>query len=374
MKIGIDARAAIWYRGTGIGTYTYQLIHNLKHIDEINDYHLFWPDEQSNNEIVTGKNFYSATLTAHKNSFFWEDIAVFNQIKDLGTNIYHVPQNGVGLPDKKVCPYIITLHDVIPYKLPETVGPRYLEIFLEQVPKLVPLCDAIITVSEYSKQDICNTLGVPPEKVFVTHLAPEEIYKPLDKDGCKKIVKENYNIDKEFILYVGGFSPRKNIESVIQSFARIKNKLTKPHSLVIAGKLGRNSSELEELAQKLGVAEDIILCGYVPVAEMPYLYNAAKLFVYPSLYEGFGLPPLEAMACGTPVITSNVTSIPEVIKDGGLMIDPLDIERFSTLMHFILEDEVFHKTWSKKALNRASQFSWKKTALETLSVYYNVKN
>lgn len=298
MKIGIDARAARWYRGTGIGTYTYQLIYNLNLIDSKNSYLLFWPEENFS-DIHPGENF-SFKLIEERKDDFWVEVDIPNLLTDTGIEVYHVPQNGIGLPEKKNCPYVVTLHDVIPYKLPETVGPSYLKIFLEKMPDVIKKADVVITVSEYSKKDIAETLGVPLNNIYVTHLAAENIYYPMDRNTAKQLLLRKYSISDDFILYLGGFSPRKNIKGLIEAYYKIHKKLSIPHKLVIVGKHGKSYDDYRQLVNKLGIEEHVIFTGYIPVSDLPLFYNGASLFAYPSLYEGFGLPPLEAMACATP--------------------------------------------------------------------------
>lgn len=303
MKIGIDARAARWYRGTGIGTYTYQLIYNLNLIDNENPYLLFWPEENFS-DIHPGENFNFKLINEERKDNFWDEVDIPNILTDTGIEIYHVPQNGIGLPEKKTCPYVITLHDVIPYKMPETVGPNYLKIFLEKIPDIVKRADGIITVSEYSKKDIAETLNIPLNNIYVTYLGAENIYYPMDRAKAKQLLSRKYGITDDFILYLGGFSPRKNIKGLIEAYYKIYKKLVKPHKLLILGKPGKSYDDYKQLVCKLGIEEQVIFTGYIPVNDLPLFYNATALFVYPSFYEGFGLPPLEAMACATPYVIS----------------------------------------------------------------------
>ncbi|CDF57225.1 glycosyltransferase family 4 protein [Thermobrachium celere] len=367
MKIGIDARAARWYRGTGIGTYTYQLIYNICRLDKINNYTFFLPNE-NNSDLDIPSNIKVNIIDDRSKDTFWEDVYIPNVISNTGIDVYLVPQNGIGLPSEKMCKFFITLHDVIPYKMPETVGPQYLDIYLKEVPQIIKRIDGIITVSNFSKKDISETLGFPEDKIYVTYLAAEEFYVPMDKEVCKNFVKRNYGIDEEFILYVGGFSPRKNIKGLIQAFALLKEKYKKPIKLVILGKKGRSYYDYRDLSYKLNLKDDVIFTGYVPVEELPIFYNAAKIFVYPSFYEGFGLPPLEAMACGTPTIASNKTSIPEILGEDTLYINPYDVDDIKEKMLLLLNDETLYFKMVLKSLKRSSMYSWKKTAVETIEI------
>lgn len=373
MKIGIDGRAAKWYRGTGIGTYTYQLISSLNDIDNINEYMLFMP-ESSNCDIPFNRNFQIRNITEGNKSGFWDEVNIPNILMDKDIELYHVPQNGVGLPKDKICPFIITLHDVIPYKMPETVGDTYLRIFNEEMPNIVSHCDGIITVSEFSKLDIAKAFGFPKEKIFVTHLAAENIYRPLNKKECADLVKEHYGIVGDYILYVGGFSPRKNIVGLIEAFSKLLIKYKKDIKLVIAGKQGKSYAVYKKRAQDLGIEDNVLFPGFIEIDHLPHLYNASKLLAYPSFYEGFGLPPVEAMACGIPVVTSKITSIPEVLGDSALFINPHDVDELCSSMYEILSDEDLSESLILKGLVRSSELSWNKTARDTLIAYSKVIN
>ena len=371
MKIGIDARAARWYRGTGIGTYTYQLIWNISLIDKLNQYLLFLPDENIS-DLMPGDNMDIKTISQDLRENFWEEIDIPNILNNTGIDIYHVPQNGIGLPKSKNCPFVITLHDIIPYRMPETVGPQYLSIYTKEIPSIIERCDAIITVSNFSKNDISNALNFPEDKIFVTPLAAEDIYYPRNKNECREYVKNKYSIKDKFILYVGGFSPRKNIKGLIEAFSLIKPKLGQEYKLVIIGKKGRSYYDYRDLAYSLNIKDDVIFTGYVSIEELPIFYNAAHIFCYPSFYEGFGLPPIEAMASGTPTIASNLTSMPEILGDSVLYINPHDVEDIGEkLLKLILDENLYNKMYFK-GLKCSNQYSWKKTTIETIEILRKV--
>ncbi|MDP4143476.1 MAG: glycosyltransferase family 1 protein [Bacillota bacterium] len=371
MKIGIDGRAAKWYRGTGIGTYTYQLVKCLNKLDLFNKYMLFIP-QSCNFDINFNRNFKLKNITENIKTNFWDEVNIPNILMDKDIELYHVPQNGVGLPIDKRCKFVITLHDVIPYKMPETVSDRYLKIFLEELPSLINLCDGIITVSKYSKEDISKTFNYPKDKIYVTHLAAEDIYTPMDKYISKTLINQHYSIQGDFILYVGGFSPRKNIIGTIEAFANLLQRLKKDIKLVVAGRKGKSYDIYIKKAQELGVENNVIFPGFIAMEHMPYLYSAAELLVYPSFYEGFGLPPIEAMACGVPVIASNTTSVPEVVDNSAILIDPQNADDICEAMYRVLSDERLYKELKVKGFSRASSLSWEKTSIETLEVYKKI--
>lgn len=371
MKIGIDARAAKWYRGTGIGTYCYQLIHSLNKIDNHNDYLLFVP-EDCKLGIPFRDNFIIKNIEQNNQNNFWNEVNISNTLIDKSMDIYHVPQNGVGLPKDKTCPFVITLHDVIPCRMPETVGEQYLKIFNEKLPDIIPLCDGIITVSEYSKEDIIKAFNFPREKIYVTYLASEDIYKPYDKALSKSIIQKNYSITGDYILYIGGFSPRKNILGLLDSFSLLIPKLKKDMKLVIAGSKGKSYDLYKKRAEELHIDDKVIFPGFISMDHIPFMYNACEIFVYPSFYEGFGLPPIEAMACGVPVIASNVTSIPEIVKDSTLLVNPYDVNELCEKMYTALLDNTLRQSLITKGLKRASDLTWEHTATGTLAAYKNI--
>lgn len=371
MKIGIDGRAATLYRGTGIGTYTYQLINNFNQIDSLNDYRILIP-ENSSLDLNLKENFIISSSSTNKEKDFWKYIKTPNKINNYDFDIYHIPQNGIGLSQFTSCPSTITLHDIIPLKMPETVSDVFLKIFNEELPKILNTTDGIITVSEFSKEDICNTLNYPKEKVFVTHLAAEDIYKPLNKKHSKKYLKDKYGINNDFILYVGGFSPRKNILGLIEAFSLIKDKVKSPLTLVIVGKYGISYEIYKKRTIDLNIETSVIFPGFIEIEDMPVFYSASSMFVYPSFYEGFGLPPLEAMACATPVISSSLTSVPEVSGDAAVLINPSNITNIAESIIRIIEDKAFALNLIYKGLKHSAKFNWKKTSYSTLEAYEKI--
>lgn len=370
MNIGVDIRAAKWYRGTGIGTYTHQLIKAFNNIDSFNSYSLYCADK--NIDIQLNYNFKLENMKEIPSQSFWDSMNISTNILDPSLSLYHVPQNGVGLPEKKETPLIITLHDTIPIHMPETVGDRYLKIFNENMTNIVNSCDGIITVSNYSKEDIAKDFNFPKEKIFVTYLASEEIYRPMDKKYCNDLLNEYYSIPSNYILYVGGFSPRKNISGLIKSFSKIHKKLPQNMKLLIVGNKGISYSIYKSLSESLNISDKVIFPGFIPMEHMPHLYNGASLLVYPSFYEGFGLPPVEAMACGIPVIASNITSIPEILGESALLFHPEDLDTLSEMILNCVLDNRLRLSLIENGFKKAHSLSWNKTAEDTLKIYEKI--
>lgn len=367
MNIAFDARGINWYKGTGIGTYTEKILKNMitNHKDIF--FELYWSG--SGYEDFSFDNT-QIMMTSKRHQRFFDQYYIPSNVKMKQSEIYHVPQNGIGICEWIECKKIVTIHDLIPYIMPETVGNGYLMKFLNQIPQIIGLSDAIITVSDCSKKDILKFFPIDESKIFVIPLAADENFKPLDKEKCRSELASKYNINKPYILYIGGFSSRKNVAALITAFSKLIKKLPKEYVLVLVGDYNAEGNSLLKLISTLNIEDKVILTGKVPETDLPILYNGSKLFVYPSVYEGFGLPPLEAMSCGVPVITSRTSSIPEVTGDSCILIDSYDdTSKLLDSMEKVLCDESFSTLLSEKGLLRASNFSWEKAAEATINVY-----
>lgn len=372
MKISMDARGVNLFNGTGIGTYTENLLKELLNIDNKNEYSLFWAGQ---NYESYKKDNTKIILTSKRHSAFYENHYFPKYTKNNNIDIHHIPQNGMGLYDGYFSKSIVTIHDLIPYILPETTGRGYLERFIKNMPHILDKAKGILTVSEYSKRDILKFFNhLPEDKIFVTPLAANSNFKPLDKNYCKSIIKNKYNFSSPYILYIGGFSSRKNAKDLITAFNNIFRDLNEPHTLLLGGSIKDEGLKLVEYTKTLSFKNNIVFTGFIEDDLLPTLYNGAELFAYPSLYEGFGLPPLEAMSCMTPVITTNVTSIPEVTKDSCILIDPNNINDLENMLLTLLNNKTLREELAKKGYERSKNFSWRKTAEKTLEVYNKVYN
>ncbi|GAA0177805.1 glycosyltransferase family 1 protein [Clostridium sediminicola] len=367
MKIGIDGRAAYWYRGTGIGTYTYELIYSLSKFNK--EEFIIYSPKDTIAKCYKNSNLKYKYINQYSKNIFWEDVNNPIYINN-DVSIFHTPQNGIGSPFKEDCKNIITLHDIIPSRMPETVSDCYMNIYRKEMPRILEKTNGIITVSQFSKNDIIKEFNFPKEKIFVTHLANEHIYKRLDTKKCKSILKNEYSILGNYILYVGGFSPRKNILGLINAYsmyiAQCPNSNTK---LLIVGHKGKSYSIYKQRVEKLHLSDKVIFTGYIPVKHMPIFYNAAKVLVYPSFYEGFGLPPLEAMSCGIPIVSSNVTSIPEIIGDAAHYINPYNTDELFLAIKEVLNNNELRNKLVKRGFEKCKEYTWKKTAQKTLDAY-----
>jgi len=351
---------------TGIGWYCYNLIKNMIKLDRSNEYILIHREKNDNYLYKICKEELIPYPKIPVKKTIGNYIQLPLKLRKLNLDIVHeMSQIPPFLIDFE-CGKLVTIHDLSAILYPETFD-RLTVIFHRYIlPQTLKKTDIVITDSYNSKKDIVKLLDFPEEKVEVVYLGVDEIFKPIE-------VSENflkkYNIVGPYILYVGTLEPRKNVPTLLKAFYKLKKKYNIPHNLVIIGKIGWKYQEIFRILKELKLQKYVILTGYVPRVDLPKFYSSADIFVYPSIYEGFGLPPLEAMACGCPVVTTNVSSLPEVVGDAGIMVSPYDVEMLATAIYNVLTDDSLRKTLSIKGLNRAKKFSWKKTAEKTLEIY-----
>lgn len=372
MKIAMDIRGAYLYHGTGIGTYTKNLIDNLLKIDFENYYDLFYCGENPTQFVKQNSKVH---LISRKHSSFFEQKYIPYMAQKNNFSIFHAPQNGIGysaFKSSKNLKFVITLHDLIPYVLPETAGKSYLKNFLKQVPYAIENSSSIITVSNHSKNEIIKFFSVDPQKISVTHLATDKKFKPIDKNFCRDFIKQKYKIDYDFILYIGGFSKRKNLKNLILSFEKSYKNFHNPTKLILLGNIKSEFEELSSLINQKNLQNHVIFIGFIPEDELPIFYNASLFFVYISLYEGFGLPVLEAMSCKKSVLTSNSTSLPEITQGASYSIDPKNIFEISNGLYDLCNNENLRNELEDKAYEQSKKFSWEKCSQETLDIYKKI--
>jgi len=364
MRIAVDIRCAL-ERG-GIRRYLVNLFRNLIDIDQDNEY-IFYSNRSGKfllKEVnVIGPNF----------RFVWEHISLPLKLSIDKPDLFFCPDWRVGyfLPVK----YVITIHDLTPIickdLLWDSLKSKYYYSFLILFKHAIKKARKIITVSEFSKKNLVELLGVSERKIKVIYNGIEEKFTVIKDKSSLEVVKKKFSLNKKFILWVGRIDRNKNILALIQAFS--KAKLGKEFSLCIVGeKTGKYYSELVSLVKNLGLTSEVYFLGSVSDQDLVALYNLADLFVFPSISEGFGLPPLEAMACGTPVITSNTSSLPEIVNDAGILVNPYNTDELAEAIYTILSDEHLRRNLIVKGLERIKLFSWKKTAEETLKVYEEV--
>lgn len=357
MRIVIDTQT-IQGRKTGFGFYVSNLIANLERIDKKNEYVFLRPDE--------GHDF------STPRRWIWDQITVPRLARKSKADILHQPC--FSTPVFYSGRVVVTIHDLISVFFGYNIPFWSRQFFGKWMPFTYRFADHLIAVSEHTKKDAIKVLGIPEEKITVIHEAADERYMLISDERQIDSVRKKYSLgDAPFILHVGTLEPRKNLPFLVRAFALAKKENKIDAKLVITGKKGWYYEGLFGLVDELKLQDEIIFTGYVEDEDIPALYNAAKIFVFPSLYEGFGLPPLEAMASGTPVISSNTSSMPEVVGDAGVLLPPKDETRWAAAIADLLTDE---KKWSecrKKGLAQAKKFSWERCARETIAVYEKVR-
>ncbi|UCE74464.1 MAG: glycosyltransferase family 4 protein [Methanomassiliicoccales archaeon] len=377
MKIVINAIPLLSER-TGIGRYIYKLSSTLLQLDNVNKYYFFYGEsfsrdlvESPRHTVMRLKNIIKKILRHPPNVSEWI-FSISMQCKDYleHFDIYHetnyIPLRFRGKIVTSVCDLSVVL-------FPETHPRERVQHFSKYFLKRLPWSNRIITLSDHVKEELVKHLGICPSIITTIPLAPDEKFSVLARREVESYLRDK-GYPEYFILYVGAIEPRKNLKLLIRAFNDIKNEFNGKYYLVVVGPKGWSYEEDLKLIEDLGITERIVMPGYIPDGDLHYLYNGAKLFVFPSLYEGFGLPPLEAMACGVPVITSNCSSLPDVVADAGIMIDPYRVDQLTEAIHLVLSDEHMWQEMREKGLNRAKMFSWEKCARETLKVYEDVYN
>jgi glycosyltransferase involved in cell wall biosynthesis len=272
------------------------------------------------------------------------------------------------VPRRCSTPLVVTIHDLALLRFPE-LGTPALRRMVSRCRQAARAARLIVAVSEATRRDVIDLLGVPQDRVRVVHNGISESFRPVPAGPAAARAREITGAEGPYILHVGTLEPRKNLSALIHSFAAIRRRRSVPHRLVLAGARGWNCQPLFGLVERLGLGELVVFPGYVPPSDLVALYSAADLFVYPSRYEGFGFPPLEAMGCGAPVITSDSSSLPEVTGDAALHVDPNDNDALTAAMLRVLSDDSLREELRHKGQQRARHFSWDRCARQTLTVY-----
>ena len=365
MNIGIISEVLALNNRTGIGTYVYNLVNELNATDyaDINFCFIkFITDKQLLPEIVIPNN-----IPIFKR-YPWY-LTLPRALKNANIDLVHNP-TGIATYFKFKQKYVLSVHDLTPLLYPETHP--YGIVLHDKIcfPRTLLTADIIITGSKNTKNDIIKSFNIPCEKIQVIYYAVQPYFKPQPDEEIQR-VKEKYGIDFPYILYVGTLEPRKNIITLLKAFSEIVNERT-DFKLVIVGAKGWKYSGIFKFVNDHQLNNYIIFTDYVEHSDLPAIYSGAKVFVYPSLYEGFGFPPLEAMSCGCPVITSNSSSLPEVVDSAGILVDPLDHHLLKESILEVINDENLGKSLREKGLVRAEFFSWKKCAQLTKEVYISL--
>jgi len=361
MRIAINCRSILLSQRTGIGRYTYHLLDNLGKIDHANEYILHAPQRLF--------DFKRRLPDFSRYNNFKNRIDCFH--RGIGkSDIYHLP-----CPDV-IGPYsgklIVTIHDLIYKAYPQSHTPQTIELTEKYMQAILGLADKIICISENTRRDLHSFWDYPLEKsCVVCNGVDHAIFYPLSQEERLHAASQlkELGIDKPYVLYVGTIEPRKNLTGLLESFALLKGKKVFQGQLVVAGMKGWMQERREELIKKLGIDRDVIFTGFISDDQLCQLYNMAELFVFPSFYEGFGFPILEAFCCGAPVITSQTSACGEIASDAAIFTDPSDPKAIASAMEQVLTDKTLKGSLRQAGLKRAQNFSFLATAKETRKVY-----
>jgi len=376
MRIGIDGTDLLADHLTGVEYSTLQLVRTLPGVDASHEYVLYF-------------NFVRAEYTRR----FEERVrpCLSNRLEAricrVPNRLMHLARTWLGWPidltlgrcdvihhpcfvlkPQRWGARVVTFYDMMPLTHPDQYPAKDVEEFWSLVPRAARDADAIIAISQHTKTEIISLLAVPPERVTVVHLGVDPIFRPRTPEEVAA-VRRRLGLTRPYLLFVGTAEPRKNLPRLVEAMARCRAAGLKGVDLVLAGKSAWGSDALRACVDRRGMAEVVRFPGYVAAEDLPALYSGAEALALPSLAEGFGMPLLEAMACGTPVVASRTTSIPEVAGDAGVLFDPEDVEDIVGALIRVVTDSELRATLVARGLARAAQFTWERTAKETLAVY-----
>ena len=368
MRIGIDYTAAV-RQGAGIGRYTRGLIRALAEIDQETPYVLFsagrdpdprpWPSNFSPRQVP---------LSDRHLSIVWHRLRLPLPIEWFTgpLDLFHSPD--FVLPPVRRARTVLTIHDLSFLRYPECFSPPLLRYLLAAVPRSVERADLVLADSENTRDDLIELLGVPAESIRVVYAGVEPEFTPRPQAEVQA-VRERYGIQRPYLLGLGTLQPRKNFRRLIEAYHLLREEHDIPQQLVIGGGHGWLYEPIMEAIERHGLQEDVRLIGFCDDADLPALYTGADLFAFPSLYEGFGIPVLEAMACGTPVVAADTSSLPEVAGDAALLVPPTDVEALAQALWLALDDSALRETLRARGFEQCRRFTWHDSAHRLLECY-----
>ncbi|MGI9164898.1 MAG: glycosyltransferase family 4 protein [Pyrinomonadaceae bacterium] len=367
MRIAIDAHSV----GAGLAgneSYATNLIEALAEIDSVNSYTLYVTRDEAVKRFRNRWPNFTVRTTLPHTPLIRIPLTLSAELRKHPVDILHVQFTA---PPFAPCPLVVSIHDLSFEHLPETFNRRSRAQLRFTVRRSARRAARILALSEHARTDIIETYGISPELVTAVPIAAANHFQRVDDTKELQRIRHTYGIGQDYILSVGSIQPRKNLKRLIAAYASLLR--TRPAGsvpqLVIVGKHAWLYNETLRAIEKLGSSASVIVTGYVPEADLPGLYSGALCFVYPSYFEGFGLPPLEAMKCGAPVIAGNRASLPEVVGDAGLLVDPFNIDAIAAALGIVIDDPGLRSELRAKGLNRARLFDWRETARRTLEVY-----
>jgi glycosyltransferase involved in cell wall biosynthesis len=381
VRIALDLSLVPGQR-VGVGQYAYQLARALAHVDRVNSYVLYpvfyfivSPDYHRA-ELPRAANMRVAHRWLPPELVLWlwrrERPERFKEYLLGRAEVVHsttfcAPR--FRAPRRRL---VVTIHDCTFVTHPEFHLPANVEHCLRGTQLAIERADMLIAVSESTRRDLIERMGAPADRIVVTQEAADPGLAPVTDATRLESVRRRYGLPERFVLSLGAMEPRKNLPRLLEAFAALAPAVRNEFALVVAGAQGWLNDAVHEQVQKLGLGESVHFVGYIEQEDLAALYSLATVFAYPSLWEGFGLPVLEAMACGTPVLTSSVSSLPEVAGDAAILVQPTDVDAIGEGLGRLLEDGSLRADLSARGRGRAAEFSWERCARETLAVYERV--
>lgn len=355
MRVAIDMQTTQGQK-TGFGFYVQNLVRNLERIDRKHQYLKLY---------AHGEGDFNSTKR-----WWWDQVQVPRLANALKADILHQP--AFSAPAFFHGPTVVTVHDLIAIHFEQDIPLGSRLYFGKWMPFSYRFADHMIVISEHTKQDVMELLGIPEEQLTVIYEAVDTVFRPVvDKEQLER-VRKKYGTGEKFLLHVGTLNPRKNLEFLVKVFAEVRKKVRADWKLVITGKKGWYYEGLFDAVRALGLERSVIFTGYVDDHDKPLLYNAASIFTFPSLYEGAGLPPLEAMSCGVPTVSSDTSSLPEMVGAGGILLSPTDMAGWTKALVSLMTDASLRREIGGRGRKQARRFSWERTARETIRVYERV--
>jgi glycosyltransferase involved in cell wall biosynthesis len=367
VRIGIDARKL---HDFGIGTYIRNILRHLARLDRETEFVLLCRPEDREALDRLGENFRAVAEPAGPYSVT-EQVRIPLALRREQVTLFHAPH--YVLPRLVSCPSVVTIHDCIHLMFPEYLPNRLaLSYARASIRTAARRSTRVLTVSESSKKDILRFVDLPPEKIDVIYNAYDERFGEVPGEEEVARVRERYQLEGEFMLYAGNVKPHKNLERLIEAFAIVRRRGVEHVKLVLIGDDISKYASLRRAVHRHQLHQHVRFLGYLPEQTLAVMYRLASVFAFPSLYEGFGLPPLEAMASGTPVVTSNVSSLPEVTAEAALLVDPYDPEAIADGLMRALTDADLRRDLIARGLERARQFSWEASTRRVRAIYGEV--
>ena len=376
MHIAIDGRTISRTR-TGVGVYAERIVRSLLALDRENTYTLFLLEDDPSLEQSNLHKILISRYSGIGPNRFWENFVLPGFLKSNNVDIYFSPAYVLPLIARsraqsrgsRRTKFVVTIHDLVAFVYPETFTLKMRMWQRLFVGNAVRVADRLLADSESTKEDILRFYSLNPELIRVVHLPVGEQFKPISDQAVLAATREKYHLPDKFILYVGTLEPRKNVSKLAQAYAKLPPDLLNEYSLVLAGASGWYSKDIIDDIKSLNMPDRIRRIGYIDQQNLPALYNLASVFAYLSLYEGFGAPPLEAMACGIPTMCSNSSSLPEAVGDAALLVDAQNVEKISSSLERLLRDDSLRMRLSTAGLTHVQKFTALDKAREVKAIF-----